>query len=121
VALECVTGNSGCSRLAGVRSQSLWAHPCWVLEKNGRRFEADGARAEAPVILYAACRCQEVSDVKYGAAGWKTNILAAGAECNEALVPLNGSLMLSHPCFRCFANVSEKAAAREPRVSPATL
>lgn len=36
---------------------------CQVVEKNGRRFEADGAQAKAPVILYAECRCQEVSDV----------------------------------------------------------
>lgn len=48
-----------------------------LVEKNGRQFEADGAQAEAPAILYTACRCQEVSDVTW--ASPKTNILTAGA------------------------------------------
>jgi len=52
---------------------------CQLVEKNGRQFEADGARAKAPAILYAACRCQEVSDVKW--ASPKTNILTAGTGC----------------------------------------
>lgn len=55
---------------------------CRLVEKNGRQFEADGAQAEAPAILYASCRCQEVSDVKW--ARPKTNILTARAGCVEA-------------------------------------
>lgn len=54
------------------------------LRKNGRRFEADGTRAKAPVILYAACRCQEVSDVKWASS--KTNILVARRRCVGSII-----------------------------------
>lgn len=65
-----------CSRL-GAQCQSFRRTLCRLVEKNGRQFEADGAQAKAPAILYTACRCQEVSDVTW--ASPKTNILTAGA------------------------------------------